>query len=271
MNLAIVRKTMTESLLGFTVTFFGLIAFVILLSWAMVNMGTELLDVVSKLPWLQKILEMSLGISFEGEVSMNMMFAFGFTHLVVFILAWSVIVSIATRVTVGESERGTADLLLTLPVTRSEVFFSTSIVWWIVAALISLAPLIGVTISAHLFQSADTVTINRFVAPAINLFCLNLAVGGFATLFGCCFSRRSVALGAVVALVCVSVALNFVEPFIEAVSRVKWLSLLTFYRPVETVRTGDWPIAHMIVLLAIGLTTWAMGWLVYCRKDVPTA
>lgn len=270
-NTGIFRKTFLDSLPAVLAVMVGLVAFVILFVWAMLNMGTELLNFVSKFPFLQKMFEMSLGIRVDGEVSVNILFAVCFTHLMALMLCWSVIIATATRVTVGEFERGTADLLLTLPVGRSEVYLTTSLVWILIATVVSFVPLLGLQIATLIFQPEEEVFLSKFVAPACNFVCLNLAIGGMSMLAGCVFARRGMAISFIVGVVFVSVVLNFIEPFVSAMENIAHLSLLKYYRPVDIVRLNEWPIGHMVFLSAIGVVSWVTGMIIYCRKDVPTA
>ncbi|MEQ1826932.1 MAG: hypothetical protein ABL921_13340 [Pirellula sp.] len=271
LNYGIFRKTLIDSAASTFLATIGLIAFVLLFVWAMLNMGAELLSFVSKFAFLQKIFEMSLGIKVSGEISLNVLFSACFTHLIVMTLAWAVIIATATRVTVGEMECGTADLLLSLPVHRSEVYISSSAVWILAAVILSFAPLVGIWIGTLLFETAEAVVLNRYIAPATNFLCLNLAIGGVAAMFGCILNRRSITIGVVVSIAIVSTTLNFLEPFLEVVKQVKFLSLLSYFRPVDVVRTGVWPVAHFAVLLTLALVGWTIGLLVLCRRDIPTA
>ena len=186
-------------------------------------------------------------------------------------LAWSVLIATTTRVTVGEFERGTADLMLTLPVSRIQICFSTSLVCVLIATLVSFTPLLGIWIATLIFETKEAVQMDRFVAPACNFFCLNIAVAGLASLAGCVLNRRGLAISIVISIVFVSLVINFVEPFVDAMSSWKLLSLLSYYRPVDVVREQQWPIANMITLTLIGLISWIAGLLIYRYRDVPTA
>ena len=171
-NYGVFRKTLADSTITLVLAMVYLIAFVILFVWAMLNMGQDLMEFVARFDFVKKILEMSLGLKLEGDVSVNMLFAVCFTHGVVLITIWGVLIATVTRVTVGEVERGTADLLLSLPVSRSNVFVSTSVVWALVAALLSLCPIIGIWIAVQIFQPEEVVEYSRYIAPTVNFFCL---------------------------------------------------------------------------------------------------
>ncbi len=270
-NLAIFVKTIRDSIATLAMAALATMGFVILFVWAMVNMGQEVLRFVSQFPFLRNIFELSLGIRVEGDVSVNILLAVSFTHLVVLVLAWGTIIAIVTRVSVGEVERGTADLLLSLPISRFAVAFSTSLVWIVAGAMLALCALVGVWIGGLLFAGDEPVHFLNFVPAAFNLFALHLAVGGLGQLVSGIANRRGVAIGVVVGIALVSVTLNFVEPFIQPIQRLRFLGLLHYFRPVDIVRTGQWPTQNCLVLLGVAATCWAIGTTAFCRKDIPAA
>ena len=122
LNLSIAKKSIHESLASICLAAVGTVVFVTLFIWAMLEMGIEIMEFVSQISFVRKILEVSLGIDVTGNLSINVLIAVCFTHAVVLTLAWTVIVATATRITAGELERGTADFLLSLPVRRSTVY-----------------------------------------------------------------------------------------------------------------------------------------------------
>jgi ABC-2 type transport system permease protein len=276
-NYGIFRKTLGDSAASLVMATIGIIAFVVLFVWAMLNMGAQVLEFVSKFPFISKILEMGLGIRTSGEVSISIIFAVCFTHAVVLALTWTIMIATTTRVTVGEIERGTADLLLSLPVTRTTVYSSTTLVWLLAAVILSFCPIPGIWIGIHIFETGEPVDIFRYFPPALNFFCLNLAVGALSSMIACLLNRRGQAIGIVVGVAFVSSVINFLVPFLdtgtvsELIKNVRFLSLLNYFRPVDIVRTGHWPFAEMAALITFSLVCWAIGLFAFSRKDVPTA
>lgn len=270
-NQAIFLKTLKDSLAAIVLCAIAIMAFQIVFVWAMLEMGTDLLQFVSKVPFLTKIFEISFGIKVDGEVSANILFAVCFTHAIVLSLAWSCVIAISTRISAGEIEKGTADLLLALPVNRSEAYFSASFVWWITAIVLSFCPIPGMWIALQLFETDETVELSRFIAPACNFALLNVAVGGIASLIAACLDRRSLAIGGIVAILMISMVLKFVEPFIESFGIVSSIGLMHYFGPVDVVRTGIWPINDMVVLGSVGVLTWLTSLFVFSRRDIPTA
>ncbi len=270
-NRAICWKTAQDSMALIVVCAWGIVGFGILFVWAMLDMGTELMAFVSKFSFLKKIFEFGFGIDVSGDVSLDILLAVCFTHAIVFMLSGAVVIAITTRTTAGEIERGTADLLLALPVHRGEVYFSTSLVWWLASVILAMCPILGIFFGLQLFETEETVALSGYLKPAVNFFFLLLAIGGISSLASSLINRRGPAIGVVVGFVMASFVLNFVEPFIEALKPVRFLGLLNYFRPVDVVRSGQWPIFEIIVLLVLATCCWTIGGLVFCRKDIPTA
>lgn len=270
-NYAVFRKTVVDSFASVSISGIGLIGFAILFVWAMLNMGTQVLEFVSQFPFIRKIFEMAFGINVEGNVSISVLLAVCFTHGVVLAITWGILIAATTRYTAGEIEKGTADMLLSLPLTRTEVYISTSLVWILAAVILSSCPVLGIAIATRIFEMSEEVQVVSYIAPAVNFFCLNLAVGGIGAMIAGILNRRGIAVGATVGVLLTSMVLTFLEPFIEPVKSVKFLSLLNYFRPVDVVRTGEWPWAHIILLVAVGGVTWSVGLMIFSRKDIPTA
>lgn len=276
-NYGIFRKTLADSAWSIGMAAIGLVVFVILFVWAMMNMGAQVLDFVAEIPWIRTILEAGLGINFSGDVSLNTIFSVCFTHGVVLAITWTVMIATTTRVTVGEIERGTADMLLALPISRMSVYFSTTTVWILAAAILSFCPILGIWIGTNIFETEEVVEINRYIAPATNFLCLNVAIGSMSSMIAALLSRRGQTVGIVVAIAFVSAVINFLVPVFdmgnvrESIKSVRYISLLNYFRPVDIVRFGQWPLFEMSVLIAFAAACWLVGLVAFSRKDIPTA
>lgn len=269
MNWAVVRRTGLDTIPVFFACLVGTVGFVILFSWAMVNMGQQVLEFANQIPFIRRMLEMSLGVQTSGEFSIQILFAVCLTHLVVLSLGWGLVIATVTRVTVGEIERGTADLIFTLPLSRTKIFASQSIVWLLAAALIGLAPGLGIWLGAWMFAKPGEVEFLRFVPALANLICVHWWVGSFACLVSVSLNRRAHAVGIVIGVLLLSATLNFVEPFLEPIRPMRFASLLNYFRPVDVVRHGIWPTSQLICLLASSLGCWLIAWRILLRRDLP--
>lgn len=270
-SFAIFKKTLRDSAVLLAACSLGVIAFVVLFVWAMLNMGPDLLQFAAKFGFIRKILEMTFGLKVEGELSESILFAVCFTHLMVMMLTWSVIIATNTRTVVGEIEKGTADLLLSLPVNRYEVYLSTSLAWILFTVVLAACPAIGLGLGAMIFETKEAIDLTRYLAPAVNLVALLLAVGGVSSLVSSLFNRRGPAIATIIGIGLASMVLNLLEPFIPLFKHIRFLGLLNYFRPVDIVRTGQWPLISIAILVSLGLFCWLVGLFVFCRKDIQTA
>jgi ABC-type transport system involved in multi-copper enzyme maturation permease subunit len=234
-NFAIFRKTLRDGVWACALSSVGLIAFVVLFVWAMQEMGTEVLEMVSNIPFLLKIFETSFGIEISGDVSLNLICGVCFTHGVVLALTWTVIIAATTRVTAGEIDRGTADILLALPVSRSAIYFSTTLAWLLFAVVLAVCPLLGFTVAKFTIATEEPIDLASFVPPAVNFFFLNVAVGGISAMIGGILNRRGVAVGMSVGVIVSSYVVGILVPLAPGLERFSPISLMSYFRPVDLV------------------------------------
>jgi len=269
-NVALLIKTFRDSALLGGLALLGIVGFEILWVVAMGNMAPTLLEMWQKLDFLKPILQVLFSIDVD-EVTVGGLLSFGLVHPIVLIITWGLIITICTRVTVGEVDRGTADLLLTLPISRLTVFTTTSIVWVAFGVGFCGCALLGMFIGASTIQLPKAIDYGRMAIVTANLFTLYLAVGGTTMFVSSLLSRRGVAIGLVIGVLLISFLINLLEALVPAVGTMKFLGFLYYYRPVEIIRDGTWPLGAMSVLVAIGLVTWIAGAVCFSRRDIPAA
>jgi beta-exotoxin I transport system permease protein len=52
---------------------------------------------------------------------------------------------------------------------------------------------------------------------------------------------------------------------------MEFLGFLHYYRPVEVVREGRWPVRDLCLLGTVAAVTWIAGLVIFRRKDIPVA
>src|SRR4030095_12112181 len=85
------------------------------------------------------------------DISVTAIVTLGFAHPFLFATTWAFLITVGTRVLVAEFDRGTADLLLTLPTSRIGLYCAVSSVWMLLCIPMCLLPWIGLTIGAVRF------------------------------------------------------------------------------------------------------------------------
>lgn len=271
MNRAVILKTLRDALLLITL----LTLSIVVLEVAIVRMLLEAakdLDVLIlwlERPLIRSLISLALGADLVGDLTSTTMATFGFAHPLLYALSWTLLLAIGTAVVAGEIGRGTADLLLTLPVSRAKIYVSTSVVLVLAAILASAAPVAGLWLGERVFPLDEPLDFSRLWQPAVNLLALNISVGGVTMLVSSLVSRRGKAIGIVLAGLLASDLVNILAQFWDAARHISFLGFLHYYRPLLIVRTGQLPAGDIIALLVVAIAAWGAGLWYFSRRDIP--
>ena len=269
MNLGIIRKTTREALPLLVIMTLAIVLLESLLVGVIGDFSKELEYLWLRRPIFERFARMQLGADLGGAVTTTGLMTIGFAHPLMFAFTWVFLLTTCSRVIVGEIERGTADLLLTLPVSRGAVYTNVSVVWMAAGVPVSLAPLLGCGIGQTIFELPEPLDFSRLAILAANLFALYLAVGSATLFVSTLVSRRALAVAFVLAWLLASFLLNFLAQFWSLADGISALGVLRYYRPLPVVQTGDWPVHHIAVLLGLGAFFWGGGLWRFARRDIP--
>ncbi len=188
------------------------------------------------------------------------------SHPVLLALVFAQIIVVCTRVPAGETERGTIDVLLGLPVSRWQIYVSETLVF----LLTSLVMLLAAAGGAYLARASVN---PQVLAPwegvqrvLCNLACLQVAMIGVVCLFSTLSERRGRAVLAAVTVVLVWIIGEFLGGLWEPAERFEWLSALHYYKPLAVLRAGELPTINMLVLLIAGVVAWVAGGIILSRR-----
>ena len=216
------------------------------------------------------IMQAMLGTELGDQIGPQMFAAVAWVHPVALALTWAHAIVCCTRVPAGEVDRGTADVLLGLPVSRWEVYVSETLVWLVCGALILAAAWTGNLLGAQALPVENRPQLPRLFIVLVNLFCLYTAVGGLAWLVSALSDRRGKAMTIVFLVLLSLFLLNYLAEFWHPLQRIVFLSPLHYHRPVNVLGSGVWPGKDMIVLLGSGTVMWFAGGVVFNRRDLCT-
>src|SRR3990172_5322547 len=136
MNLGLIHKAVREtwaSTLAFAV---GLFVFELLLGLILPTFQKEFSDKFLQLEFIQKILAALLGAELGKVMGPAVLSMMGWVHPFVLALVWAQAIVVCSRVPAGELDRGTLGVLLALPVTRTSVYVSESVVFIITSLMV---------------------------------------------------------------------------------------------------------------------------------------
>ncbi|MDP6447834.1 MAG: ABC transporter permease subunit [Pirellulaceae bacterium] len=268
-NGALFRKTLRDSAAMIVVVVAAVAAFQILFVWAMEQLGPDVVELWQRLRFMRGLFKSMFGVDIAEHVSWISLLAVGLSHPFVFAACWASVLTVVTRTLTSEVDQGTADLLLALPIRRVDVYTTVAIPVLLINAAICLAAWLGIAMASRIVEGPEPIPLGGFGIACVNLFALQTAIAGLTALVSSLVNRRALALSFTLAILLASFVLNFLEAFLDFAQRLSFLGVLSYFRPVDPVRTGEWPWSSIAALLAFGVACWIAGGFFYARKDIP--
>ncbi|MFO0873701.1 MAG: ABC transporter permease [Phycisphaerales bacterium] len=265
----LVRKSARETWPGLVGFGAGLFAIVFLLRSVLPRIQEIVGQAAAQLPIARTMLGVLLGTDLGDEITARVLHSIIWVHPVVLATVWGFEIWLCTRVPAGEIDRGTIDVLLGLPVSRSGLYIAETVVWLVGGACLMLVAW-SAFLLAERVAGGHSVERARIGLVLLNFYALYIAVGAIALCASARANRRGRAIGAVLALVLGSMLLNFLAAFWPAAERLSVLGVLRYYRPENILRTGIAPTGNIAVLLAVGSACWLLGLTIWTRRDVRT-
>ncbi|MBL9002189.1 MAG: ABC transporter permease subunit [Phycisphaerae bacterium] len=236
-----------------------------------VKFQADFADQWMKLGFVQNIMRIVLGADVSGGIGPEVMAALAWAHPAVLALFFAHAIIVCTRIPAGEIDRGTADTLLALPVSRWQILCSDAAAWLAAGVVLLAFACGGNLLGGSAAPPSSRVASERTLPVLANLYCLYVASGGIAYLASSFGDRKGRAMTGVFILVLVSFLLNYLSQLWQPLERFAFLSLLRYYQPLTLMRSGAWPIRDMLILATVGLATWTAAGVVFSRRDIATA
>ena len=188
-----------------------------------------------------------------------------------FIGQWAAFVAIyavfaAGGIVAREVERGTMDLILAQPLSRTRLVLSKFGVFLAGLGIIALGSFLGTLVGMAIIE--EKIGLGNAALALFQGGSLVLAVGSYSLLFSCLTldPRRTLLLsGTITAAFYI---LNFTAPALKSFSWVGRLSLFHYFAPESILRTGqpDW--AGLGIFWGLALLCLALSLAVFRRRDI---
>ena len=182
MNRAVFWKTFRDYRLLVTILILAIVLFE-LLAVRMLLEGVRDLGMVRiwlDRPLLKTLVRLVFGGDLVGDLTATTLSTVALAHPLLWALCWILVVTIPTGVLSGEIGRGTADLLLTLPLSRGRIYLSTSAVWIAAVVPASFAPLLGLWLGQQVFPLPERLEFGRLWQVSVNFCALNWCIASVA-------------------------------------------------------------------------------------------
>ena len=167
----------------------------------------------------------------------------------------------------GEEERGTLELLLANPVSRTKVVLEKTIA--LVAEIAGLGVVLWLALWVGALLANMDISAGHLAAATFSAVLLALAYGAIAILLGAATGKRSLAIGLTAAAAVAAYLVNGLAPLVDALDVVQKLSPFYHYAVGDPLREGI-SFTHMAVLVAIAVVATALAPWFFSRRDVAT-
>jgi ABC-2 type transport system permease protein len=240
------------------------------LAYVIPTFQAQFSESLMQIRFLQDFVGAMLGVRVGQRLGPEAFMAFPWVHPVVLALVWAHALLCCTRMPAGEVDRGTADVTMTLPVTRWNILVSETVVWLLAGLIVLALGLAGNELGGRYVETVHRPDRYRTLLVLANLFCLYLAVGGLSWLVCAASNRRGPAMTVVFVLLLASFLLNFLAQFWEFAERISFLGVLDYYRPLFILRDGTVPWRDIGILVGAAGAQWVAAGIVFDRRDVCT-
>lgn len=241
------------------------------LAYVVPTMLTKYQEQLLQLKFVREFVSALLGANVGDALGDELMWAFPWTHPVVLAIVWAHAIWYGTRSPSGEIDRGTVEIVLALPVSRTTWLLTDFAIGAASGVALVMFALLGNTIGVALAATGNRPAIGATLAVVSNLAALHVAVLGMTSLVSALCDRRGRAVAAALAIVLVSFFLNFLAQFWEPARTVRHVSVMEYYRPFHIVRDHSWPLSSIGALLVFGVISMATGLWAFRRRDIRVA
>ena len=160
------------------------------------------------------------------------------------------------RLTTEEEELGTADILLSLPISRTSIVFTRFVAATTVLFFISVAFFVSLTIGARILDMS--IPISRFIAGSLVLMALGFLMETIAAALGALTGKRNVALGVSMSIAIALFVLYSLAPLVD------------FFDTINPINPFQWTIGTMPMTKGISVSGLAWVSLVIAPCSVAT-
>lgn len=172
----------------------------------------------------------------------------------------------------GEIDRGTMELLLAQPITRSSVILAHLTVDVMTIPVLCLSLWSGTCLGIWLVDlDADPL---RFAPALLNIAALLFAVSGYTMWLSAAGRFRGRVLGLAVLVTLLQFLVNLIGQLWDQVELLRPFTVFYYYQPQQSIlqpqwyRHGDcW--LHLAVLAGVGAVGYLLSWWTFCRRDLP--
>jgi len=271
MNLGLQRKSAQEIWLGTTIFALAIGLVEGLLSYVIPTLLSTYGEQILQMEFVQRIIAALLGLPPSTGVTAVMNVSFPWVHPIVLAILWITTIWVGTRIPAGEIDRGTVDVLLSLPVSRTAVLVNDSIVALCAGVAVIACAAVGHHVGNRLAESDAPTTFFVTAGIAVNAYAMYVAVLGFTYLTSACSERRGRAVAVALSVVLASFFLSLLVQLWTPAKQLEALGIMNYFRPVHVILKGHWAFVDIFALAGFGALCWIAALIVFVRRDIRTS
>lgn len=228
----------------------------------------QFLSMIDRMP---KIFKAFIGGDQLGVTNVNSIVAIGYQHPLILTMLMINAVLVPTGLLTAQAERGTAELLLSRPITRSRVFWMTAALALASQAFLASLVFAGTAVWTRVFDYGEPIPLGPFFNVGINLIALAATAAAISMLAASWFNERTRAIGVLVAYFVASYLLDFAVVWLPQLEVIHPLTLYNYCRPNAVLAEDAIPVADVAVLGSIAIASLAGGWYIWRERDLYAA
>lgn len=238
---------------------------------AVLHERTEIASFMRILDRMPKIFKAIIGGDDLMPSNVLSIVAIGYQHPLILTSLMINAVLLPSGLLTAESERGTMELLLARPITRTRVYLLTGLLTATSQLALVSVVFLGTAIWTRYFDYGDPIPLEGFVHVTIHLMALGLAVVGLSLAASAWFNERGKAIGVVVGYLVGSYLMDFSAVWLPSLKNLHPYTLFYYCRPNPILEAGEINVRQLVTLLSIALVATALGGWRWRRRDLYAA
>ena len=192
--------------------------------------------------------------------------AIGYQHPSVLFLYMLFAVAIPTGLLAGEVQKGTMELILSRPATKTQVYICAGVLTLAGMFGLAMVMFLGTVVATNIYDFGEPIGLGMFFRIAINAGLLASVCGAIALLAAAVFRGRHMAVGVTAGFLVVN---YFVAIISEWWPRVAFLEHTTLFQFAYAEYWLGWPLSDMCALTVILIVAAVAGGIIWQRRDLP--
>lgn len=270
MNRGVLYKGVREAMLATIACGIGLMIFEAIVGNIFWTFQEEFVRELGALEFLEGFINSLIGAQLGGDIGPQTLQALAYVHPLVLALIFAHEITLCTRVPAGEIDRGTADVLFTLPITRFSIFLSETVLWLGSGFVVLGFGFAGSLIGFATIPAEGRIELRLLCMIFFNLYLLYLTVGALTLCISAHATRRGPAIGLGFGIVLALFIMNFLAEYSDFVKRINVVNILSYYKPLPILSDEKLAVADLAVLFVCAVILWIAAALRIVNRDIAT-